>query len=93
MSPYLFFISFLYLDLYVLGEDAWIRWSSGAGIDNNYAYPDTSMKLGRNVHELLEFFSLANQNWSIFKMAALKSKMAAIFNVNDEMKILHHTKK
>ena len=52
---------------------------SGAGNDNNHAHPDTSMKLGRNVHwhELLEFFSLANQNWSIFKMAALKSKMAA----------------
>ena len=46
---------------------------SGAGNDNNHAHPDTSMKLGRNVHwhELLEFFSLANQNWSIFKMAAL----------------------
>ena len=46
------------------------------------------MKLGRNVHkhELLEIFSLANQNWSIFKMAALKSKM-------DKMKILYHTKK
>ena len=53
--------------------------SSGAGNDNNHAHLDTSMKLGRNVHwhELLEFFSLANQNWSIFKMAALKSKMAA----------------
>ena len=25
LSPYLCFISFLYLDLYVLGEDAWIR--------------------------------------------------------------------
>ena len=24
MSPYLFFISLLYLDLYVLGDDAWI---------------------------------------------------------------------
>ena len=23
---------------------------SGAGIDNNHAHPDTSMKLGRNVH-------------------------------------------
>ena len=56
---------------------------SGAGNDNNHAHPDTSMKLGRNVHwhELLEFFSLANQNWSIFKMAALKSKMAATINV------------
>ena len=32
---------------------------SGAGNDNNHAHPDTSMKLGRNVHwhELLEFFS------------------------------------
>ena len=57
--------------------------SSGAGSDNNHAHPDTSMKLGRNVHyyELLEFFSLANQKWSIFKMAALKSKMAATINV------------
>ena len=56
---------------------------SGAGNDNNHAHPDTSMKLGRNVHwhELCEFFSLANQNWSIFKMAALKSKMAATINV------------
>ena len=56
---------------------------SGAGNDNNHALPDTSMKLGRNGHwhELLEFFSLANQNWSIFKMAALKSKMAATINV------------
>ena len=56
---------------------------SGAGNDNNHAHPDTSMKLGRNVHwhELLEFFSLANQNWSNFKMAALKSKMAATINV------------
>ena len=57
--------------------------SSEAGNDNNHAHPDTSMKLGRNVHwhELLEFFSLANQNWSNFKMAALKSKMAATINV------------
>ena len=41
------------------------------------------MKLRRNVHkyELLEFFSLANQNWSVFKMAALKSKMATTINV------------
>ena len=41
------------------------------------------MKLGRNVHlrELLEFFSLANQNLSFFKMAAPKSKMAATINV------------
>ena len=56
---------------------------SGAGNDNNHAHPDTSMKLGRNFHwhELLEFFSLVNQNWSIFKMAALKSKMAATINV------------
>ena len=23
---------------------------SGAGSDNNHAHPDTSMKLGRNVH-------------------------------------------
>ena len=47
---------------------------SGAGNDNNH---------GRNVHwhELLEVFSLANQNWSIFKMGALKSKMAATINV------------
>ena len=59
------------------------RVHSGAGNDNNHAHPDTSMKLGRNGHwhELLEFFSLANQNWSIFKMAALKSKMAATINV------------
>ena len=60
-----------------------LRPDSGAGNDNNHAHPDTSMKLGINVHwhELLEFFSLANQNWSIFKMAALKSKMAATLNV------------
>ena len=53
------------------------------GSDNNHAHPDTSMKLGRNVHkhELLDFFSLANQNWSIFKMAAIKSKMAATITV------------
>ena len=25
MSPYLCFISFLYLDLYVLGDDAWMN--------------------------------------------------------------------
>ena len=25
LSPYLCFISFLYFDLYVLGDDAWIR--------------------------------------------------------------------
>ena len=25
LSPYLSFISFLYIDLYVLGDDAWIR--------------------------------------------------------------------
>ena len=25
LSPYLCFISFLYLDIYVLGDDAWIR--------------------------------------------------------------------
>ena len=24
--------------------------TSGAGIDNNHAHPDTSMKLGRKVH-------------------------------------------
>ena len=56
---------------------------SGAGNDNNHAHPDTNMKLGRNVHchELFEFFSLANQNWSIIKMAAIKSKMAATINV------------
>ena len=60
-----------------------IKRISGAGNDNNHAHRDTSMKLGRNVHwhELLEFFSLANQNWSIFKMAALKPKMAATINV------------
>ena len=28
LSPYLCFISFLYLDLYVLGDDAWIGWGS-----------------------------------------------------------------
>ena len=57
--------------------------NSGAGSDNNHAHPETSMKLGRNfhLHELLEFFSLANQNRSIFKMAALKSKMATTINV------------
>ena len=26
------------------------NWSSRAGSDNNHAHPDTSMKLGRNVH-------------------------------------------
>ena len=28
LSPYLCFISFLYLDLYVLGDDAWISYRS-----------------------------------------------------------------
>ena len=28
LSPYLYFISFLYLDLYVLGDDAWISYVS-----------------------------------------------------------------
>ena len=38
--------------------------TSGAGSDMNPAHPDTSMKLGRYVHnhELFEIFSLANQN-------------------------------
>ena len=56
---------------------------SRAGSYNNHAHPDTSTKLGRNVHyhKLLELFSLANQSWSIFKMAALKSMMAALINV------------
>ena len=37
------------------------------------------MKLGKNVHEheLFEHLSLAYQNWPIFKMAVLNSKMAA----------------
>ena len=30
LSPYLCFISFLYLDLYVLGADALINWGSHA---------------------------------------------------------------
>ena len=41
-----------------------LLYNSGAGSDMNPALPDTSMKLGRYVHkpELLEIFSLANQN-------------------------------
>ena len=43
------------------------------------AHADISMKLGKNVHEhkLFEYFSLVNRNWHNFKMAVLKSKMAA----------------
>ena len=69
--------------LCLLGIDLEMNTISGVIIDNNHAHPNKSMKLGRNVHkhELLEFFSLANQNWSIFKMAALKSKIAAAINV------------
>ena len=28
LSPYLCFVSFLYLDLYFLGDDAWISWGT-----------------------------------------------------------------
>ena len=37
------------------------------------------------------YFSLANRNWPIFKMAVIKSKMAAAKKSNQEMKILHDT--
>ena len=59
---------------------------SGTGSDNNHAHLDTSIKFVRNVqkHELLEFFSLANQDSSIFMMAALKFKMAATINVKSK---------
>ena len=56
---------------------------SRAKIDKKKAHADISMKLGRNVHEheKVEFLSLPNRNWPIFKMAVLKSKMAAAKNV------------
>ena len=51
---------------------------SRAENDKKKAHADISMQLGKNVHghELFEYFSLANRNWPIFKMAVLKSKMA-----------------
>ena len=47
--------------------------------DKKKAHADISMKLGKNVHEheKFEYLSLANRNWPIFKIAVLKSKMAA----------------
>ena len=52
---------------------------SRAESDKKNARADISMKLGKNVneHELFEYLSLANRIWPIFKMAVLKSKMAA----------------
>ena len=43
------------------------------------AHADISMKLGKNVreHDKFEYLSLVNRNWPIFKMAVIKSKMAA----------------
>ena len=51
--------------------------------DKKKAHADISMKLGKNAHEheLFEYLSLGNKNWPIFKMAVLKSKMAAAKNV------------
>ena len=48
--------------------------------DKKKKHADVSMKLGKNVHEheLFEYLSLVNRNWPIFKMAVLKSKMAAV---------------
>ena len=62
--------------------------------DKKKARADISIKLGKNVHEheLFEYLSLANQNWPIFKMAVIESKMAAAKKSNQEMKILHDTK-
>ena len=56
---------------------------SRAESDKLKAHADISTKLGKNVHEHKKFkyLSLANQNWPIFKMAVLKSKMAAAKNV------------
>ena len=83
MFPALLLTVLLYQNMNELKPSPCYTSYSGAGNDNNHAHPDTSMKLGRNVHwhELLEFSSLANQNRSIFKMAALKSKIAATINV------------
>ena len=64
-------------------------------MDKKKAHADISMKLGTNVHEhnLFEYLSLANRDWPIFKMAVLKSKMAAARKTShQEMKILHYTK-
>ena len=68
---------------------------SRAESDKKKAHADISMKLGKNVHEheLFEYLSLDNRNWHIFKMAVLKSKMAATKKMSDQkMKILHDTK-
>ena len=61
--------------------------------DKKKAHADISMKLGENVHkhEQFEYLSLANRKWSIFKMAVIKSKMAAAKKSDQEMKILHDT--
>ena len=69
---------------------------SRAESDKLKAHADISMKLGKNVHEheKFEYLSLANQNWHIFKMAVLKSKMAAAKKTSDqETKILNDTNK
>ena len=52
---------------------------SRAESDKKKALADISMKLGKNVHEheYFEYLSLANRKWPIFKMAVIKSNMAA----------------
>ena len=67
---------------------------SRAESDKKKAHADISMKLSKNVHEheKFEYLSFANRNWHIFKMAVLKSKMAAAKMSDQEMKILHDTK-
>ena len=56
---------------------------SRAESDKKKAHADISRKLGKksNEHELFEYLSLANRIGPNFKMALLKSKMAAAKNV------------
>ena len=62
--------------------------------DKKKAHADISMKLSKKFHEheQFEYLSLANRNWPIFKMSAIKSKMATAKKSDQEMKILHDTK-
>ena len=55
---------------------------SRAESDKKKARAIISLKLDKNVHEheQFEYLSLANQNWPIFKMSVLKSKMATAKN-------------
>ena len=50
LSPYLCFISFLYLDLYVLGDDALISYIRGLSCQPNIYDPSTSELRVRLVH-------------------------------------------